>query len=239
MSQLNFWIVTADGSRAKKWETLLMREGWQVGSLGSVEALLADAAKKRFGIALVDWELSRGRTPDGLRRLKGASTGVSTILISDPGINPDHVIAALEAGADDHFLNTIDDKLLVAKLKAHLRRILPSLAAALDVLKSPGGEVKLDRSQQQAWLKGTRGRWVAIPGLTRTEFRFLTLFLEHPGKVLERHYILENVKKGDYTDIRPGTVDKHVESLRRKLGRFNFMIRTVYGIGYVFQESKG
>jgi len=238
MGQLTFWIVTADASRGKKWETLLMREGWQVGVLGSFEALSADAAEKRFGIALADWELNRARTPDALKKLKGRFTGVSAVLVSDPGLNPDQVIGALEAGADDHFINTVDDKLLVAKLKAHLRRILPSLAAALDVLKSPGGEVKLDRSMQQAWLKGTRGRWVPISGLTRTEFRFLTLFLEQPGKVLERHYILENVKQGDYTDIRPGTVDKHVESLRRKLGRFSSMIRTVYGeSGDLFRKS--
>ncbi|MFC1679536.1 response regulator transcription factor [Elusimicrobiota bacterium] len=239
MTQVTFWIVSADSARGRQWETVLAREGWPVTVLGSFEALLADAADKRFGIALVDWDVMRLRLADGLKKLKSASTGISMILTSDPGLSADKLISVLEAGADDHFLNTIDDRLLVAKLKAHLRRLLPSLAAVLDVLKSPSGEIKLDRSEQQAWLKGTRGRWVPVSGLTRTEFQFLALFLEQPGKVLERHFIMENVwKGGDYADIRPGTVDKHIESLRRKLGRFSGMIRTVYGVGYVLQDAK-
>ena len=70
----------------------------------------------------------------------------------------------------------------------------------------------------------------------RTEFNLLTLFLEQPGKVLERRFIMETVWKGEEPDIRPGTVDKHVESLRRKLGKHGAKLRTVYGVGYAFRE---
>jgi DNA-binding response OmpR family regulator len=237
MGQLTFWIATADIQRIKRWETLLLREGWQVSGVTSTEALLVDSAQARLGIALVDWELLRGRTAESIRRIRAQAPGVSVVMTSDPGLAPDRVIEGLEAGADDYFVNTTDDRLLIAKLKTHLRRILPSLAAALDVLKSPGGEVKLDRSRQQVWVKGTRGQWVALPGLTRTEFQFLTLFLEQPGKVLERHFILETVWKGTCGDVQSGTVDKHIESLRRKMGRYNGMIRTIYGVGYVFQDK--
>ncbi|MFH1723825.1 MAG: response regulator transcription factor [Elusimicrobiota bacterium] len=237
MTSLGFWIVGVESARAKRWETLLTREGWQVSVSDDFEALLADAAERRLGIALVDWAALRARAAEALRRLKSRTAGISVILVSGPGLGPEKVIGVLEAGADDHFVDDIDDRLFLAKLKAHLRRILPSLASALDVLKSPGGELKLDRSQHEAWIKGARGRWSPVRGLTGTEFRFLALFLEQPGKVLERHYFLENVWKGNYDDVRPGTVDKHIESLRRKLGRCGSMIRTVYGVGYAFRES--
>ncbi|MDE2293759.1 MAG: response regulator transcription factor [Elusimicrobia bacterium] len=237
MSQLVFWVLSSDATRARRWETLMTREGWQVALPASLDALAADVAKERFGLVLADWTALKGRPEDALRKVKAAASGVSVVLVAGPDVGPEQVIAALEAGCDDSFSDDIDDRVLVAKVKAHLRRILPSLASALDVLKSPGGEIKVDRSRQEAWVKGTRARWAPVPGLTRTEFEFLALFLQQPGKVLERGYILETVWKGQSGEVQPGTVDKHVESLRRKLGRAGALIRTVYGVGYALRES--
>jgi DNA-binding response OmpR family regulator len=237
LSQLTFWILGSDTVRLRRWETALSREGWQVSPQTRFDALQTEVARERFGIVLLDWNTLKQKIPEGIRRLKTASAGLSVILTSDSDLGPDKVIDALEAGCDDHFIHDIDDRLLTAKLKAHLRRILPSLASALDVLKSPGGEIKLDRSRQEAWTKGTRTRWAPVTGLTPTEFHFLALFLEQPGKVLERAFILDSVSKGKAIAIRPGTVDKHIESLRRKLGRYGTMIKSVYGVGYALREN--
>ncbi|OIO04166.1 MAG: hypothetical protein AUJ52_15770 [Elusimicrobia bacterium CG1_02_63_36] len=237
MSQLTFWILGSDPLRLRRWETALSREGWHLSTQARFDALYAEVARERFGIILLDWNVLKQKIPEGIRRLKSASTGISVILTSDSDLTADCVIEALDSGCDDHFIHDIDDRLLAAKLKAHLRRILPSLASALDVLKSPGGEIKLDRSRQEAWVKGTRTRWTPATGLTPTEFHILALFLEQPGKVLERAFILDAVAKGKAVDIRPGTVDKHIESLRRKLGRYASMIRSVYGVGYALREN--
>lgn len=238
MSQLTFWIATADAAISRRWETLLTREGWKVVVEGDLQRFAADAAKSRYGIALLDWELSAAATAANIKRLKARGAGLSVVLVSEPTLSPDSIIAVLEAGADDHFLKSIDDKLLLAKLKAHMRRLLPSLASALDILVAPGGEIKVDRSKHEALVKGTRGRMVSVHGLTRTEFALLTLFLEQPGKVLERQFIMEAAWKNQGGDIRPGTVDKHIESLRRKLGRYGKMVRTIYGVGYAFREKE-
>lgn len=237
MNQLTLWIVTADDALSKRWETLLVRDGWPVSVAADHRVFAAEAGKCRYGIALVDWDLARAATAEAVRKLKATAAGVSIILASDASVTADKVIAVFEAGADDHWLKNMDDKLFLAKLQAHLRRLLPSLASALDILKSPRGEIKLDRSRHEAWVKGSRGRWTAVPGLTRTEFQFLTLFLEQPGKVLERGFILEHVWKGQDDGIRPGTVDKHIESLRRKLGGRGSWVQTVYGVGYAFREE--
>jgi len=238
LSQLTFWIAGTDTVRLRRWETLFTREGWQVATHSDIGALTQDAAQKRFGIVLFGHDLAGAKTAEGVKRVKAASAGISVILTSGPEIDPMQIIDILDAGADDHFPDQIDDRLLLAKLKAHLRRILPSLASALDVIKSPGGELKVDRSQQQAWSKGTRNRWVTVPGLTPTEFQFLSLFLERPGRVLERHFFLDSVWKGKAEDVRPGTVDKHVESLRRKLGKHGDLIKTVYGVGYALRDGE-
>ena len=73
--------------------------------------------------------------------------------------------------------------------------------------------------------------------MTPTEFQLLALFLERSGKVLERRFIVEAVWQGEGEDIHPGTVDKHIESLRRKLGRSGTLVRTVYGVGYGLRED--
>ncbi|MBI5244560.1 MAG: response regulator transcription factor [Elusimicrobia bacterium] len=238
MSQLTFWVVQQEETLLKRWEYLLSREGWSVKLCRDFAAFCANAEgpQSKLGIALVAYAVLRGEI-DAVRRLKRRAPGLSVILTSPPGIEPEKVIELLDAGADDHFIDTLDDRLLLAKLKAHLRRLLPSMASALDILKSPGGELKLDRSKQTAWIKDGQGRWKLVSDLTPTEFQLLALFLERAGKVLERRFIVEAVWQGESGDIRPGTVDKHIESLRRKLGRCGALVRTVYGIGYGLRED--
>jgi two-component system alkaline phosphatase synthesis response regulator PhoP len=236
MPQLTFWVVQPEAALRKRWEYLLSREGWSVKLEQDFPAFCAEAEQTRLGIALVAYAALRG-DPDGVRRVKAKAPGMSIILTAPPGLEPDKVVAVLEAGADDHFSDTLDDRLLLAKIKAHLRRILPTMAAALDILNSPGGELKLDRSKQTAWVKDAKRRWKPVCDLTPTEFQLLALFLERAGKVLERRFIVEAIWHGESSDIRPGTVDKHIESLRRKLGRCGAMVRTVYGIGYGLRED--
>jgi len=238
MARLTFWVVQQDEALLKRWEYLLSREGWDIKLGNDFAAFLAEAAapQHKLGIALIAYASLRGEG-DSIRRLKRHVPGMSVILTSPPGLDPEKVIEFLDAGADDHFIDTLEDRLLLAKLKAHLRRLLPSMASALDVLKSPGGALKLDRSKQVAWVKDGRGRWKPVHDLTPTEFQLLALFLERAGKVMERRFIVEAVWHGEGGSIRPGTVDKHIESLRRKLGRSGSMVRTVYGVGYGLRED--
>ena len=238
MARLTFWVVQQDEALLKRWEYLLSREGWDIRLGQDFAAFCAAAAAPhhKLGIALIGYAVLRGES-DAVRRLKSRAPGMSVILTSAPGLDQEKVIEVLDAGADDHFVDTLDDRLLLAKLKAHLRRLLPSMASALDVLKSPGGELKLDRSKQVAWVKDGRGRWKPVHDLTPTEFQLLALFLERSGKVLERRFIVDAVWQGEGGDIHPGTVDKHIESLRRKLGRSGALVRTVYGVGYGLREE--
>ena len=71
--------------------------------------------------------------------------------------------------------------------------------------------------------------------LTRLEFDLLAHMVRHRGEVLKRQELLEAVWKYP-ADVETRTLDKHVETLRRKLGPLGKRIRTVHGIGYRFMD---
>ena len=126
-------------------------------------------------------------------------------------------------------------KTLIAKLKAHLRRLMPASAMVMNVLIYPAGDVKLDLESRRASVKDKK-KWTPVADLTPTEFEFLALFLRQPEKALDRRVIMETVWSGQEEQILLGTVDKHIESLRRKLGSRGSNIRTVYGVGYALRD---
>lgn len=74
----------------------------------------------------------------------------------------------------------------------------------------------------------------AIP-LTPTEFKLLEFMAKKPGIVLSRDKILDNVF-GYESAIYDRTVDSHMKSLRKKLGKARRYIETIRGIGYKFKE---
>ena len=232
-----FWIVNPDTPTTMRWESILRREQWTVHRAPDVDAFAQVADSREAGLALVDWAALGTSQNATLKKLKEKLPAISLILTSSPDISNDRIIETLEAGVDDFFANTIDEGIMKAKLRAHLRRLLPSFANALNVLKSRTGDVKVDRSTWEVSIKGKDGKYVVNTKLTRTEMELLALFLERPGAAMERRFIVDTVWKSEADSIRPGTVDKHIESLRKKLGRVGSRIQTVYGVGYAFREE--
>lgn len=232
-----FWIVNPNAIVGMRWETLLRRESWAVHRAPDLDSFAAQIPEREPGLALVDWAALGAAPVVVLRKLKERLPAVSLILTSSPDISNDRIIETLEAGVDDFFPHTLDDGILKAKLRAHLRRLLPSFANALSVIKSKSGDIKVDRTTWEVSLRGRDGKYSINTGLTRTEMELLALFLERPGTAMERRFIVDTVWKGDAEQIRPGTVDKHIESLRKKLGRLGGRIQTVYGVGYAFREE--
>ena len=227
------WIVTADREIRRRWEPALAAAGWSAVFLESVSALTGVAeAGAVAALALIDADqLAR----EGDKSLAGAKRGrVRFVVFGRRERHTDEaVIRWLDAGADDFFDAAADPALLVAKLRAHLRRT-PSSAASEAALLSPKKLLKADPSARLAWRRAG-GAWDEVK-LTTTEFALLELFLRHPGKVIERAVILERVWGGAGADVNPETVDKHVESLRRKLGDAGAGLQTVYGSGYSLKE---
>ena len=129
-------------------------------------------------------------------------------------------IAGLRAGADDYLVKPFDFEELVARIHAVTRRRLSPQAG---ILKA--GPITLDQERHVVTIDGS-----AVE-LTVKEYELLLLFLSHPGRVLSRRFILDQVWGNEFYD--ENNVEVYVRYLRRKLGDPEHqLIETVRGVGY-------
>ena len=158
------------------------------------------------------------------RRIREAST-VPIVMVSARGDALD-VVLGLEAGADDYVTKPFDTQVLVARLRAVLRRAVvdperpaPSTGASVESF----GDLELDREALEVRRGGTTVQ------LTPTELKLLIEFANNPGVVLSRSTLLQRV--WDYEWGGDGRlVDVHLQRLRTKIGADR--IETVRGFGY-------
>lgn len=235
MAHLTLWIVNPNGGVVSRWTRLLSQQGLAVAASDGVAAFLSGFRAGGGGLVLLDWDCLQDNGSSAVASVKERA-GVSVLLTAGVELGNDRIIELLEAGADDFLPHSLHSELLLAKLKTHLRRIAPPPKAA-DVLKAPEGDLKLDRPKREVLVRGAGAKWTAVPFLTLTETRLLALLLERPGTPLERRDIIHALWQEDGEQILPGTVDKHIESLRRKLGRLGSRIRAVYGVGYAYRGA--
>jgi two-component system phosphate regulon response regulator PhoB len=158
------------------------------------------------------------------RRLKSNSKTrhIPVIMLSARAEEVDRV-RGLETGADDYVVKPYSVIELMARVKAHLRRI--RAAAVGDRLEY--GDIMLDPETHKVFRSQSELK------LGPTEFRLLSTFMEKPGRVWSRDQLLDRVWGRDiYVDTR--TVDVHVGRLRKALCQHggDDPLRTVRGAGY-------
>ncbi len=125
---------------------------------------------------------------------------------------------AFDLGADDYLRKPFSFEVLVARLRALIRRSAPERPTILTA-----GEVSLDPAQQRVYLRGEEVR------LTAREFQVLHYFMRNAGDVVTKQNILENVWD-EFYEGDENLVEVYVGYLRRKLGRD--VIETRRGAGY-------
>ena len=130
-------------------------------------------------------------------------------------------IQSLDLGADDYLVKPFGMMEMVSHVKAVLRRCAPKAPAQR--LSAGGLSVNL---AEHTVLSGAER-----VELTLKEFELLRLFLEHPGCVFTRDQLLSDIWDTDYAG-ETRTVDVHIRTLRRKLGKAGALIETVRGVGY-------
>lgn len=133
----------------------------------------------------------------------------------------------LELGADDYITKPFDSRELTARIKTVLRRIDKSGNSKDDSIVQYG-PIMVNTLERQVYIDGEETI------LTPKEYDLLMVLCENQRKVFSRENLLELVWKFEYIgDSR--TVDMHVQRLRKKLGKYSFYIKTVFGIGYKFE----
>ena len=238
MIEFGLWIVIADKRLAENWYRTFSRECLKAQVVETLSALSALALGAK-GLAII--ELGRGDAQDAaaLKAFIAANSNLSVIAVA-PKIKTSNALitAALEAGADDFVQTEIDERVLLSKIKAHLRRVLPNLVCARTLVSAKNGDIEIDRMRRtiKTGLKGRKQS--TIENLTPKEFDILSILLCNEEQVVTRDFLMEEIWKEKSGEFNCETIDKHVETLRRKLGSYGKTIKTVYGAGYLLQLEK-
>jgi DNA-binding response OmpR family regulator len=145
------------------------------------------------------------------------------------------LVALLENGLDDYVPATINEEVLGARLKAYARRISPVIDSGSCVLSAPSGLFRVDKQAMTVYVR-EKNNYRPLPKFTPTEFRITLLLVSSNSSVVDKQTILDRVWGERATDVNIENVDKHVESIRRKIGLYGKKLRAVYGLGYVLSE---
>jgi len=157
------------------------------------------------------------------------TASVPVIIISGEKTGDTDLVSGYDKGADDYLTKPFAFSVLAAKINAVLRRYAAKDGPRAGKIKEQG--LELDPSARTVKVAGKPAP------LTRKEFDLLTLLLEKKGRVLGVPYLLETVWGYDMaTYDNPHTVETHISSLRKKLGKkFAPRLVSVTGHGYKFE----
>jgi two-component system phosphate regulon response regulator PhoB len=202
----------------------LEAEGFDVITADNGEDGLILVDENDPDLIVLDWMMPQLSGIEVCRRLKSNSKTcqIPVIMLSARADEVDRV-HGLETGADDYVVKPYSVIELMARVKAHLRRI--RAAAVGDRLEY--GDIMLDPETHKVFRSQSELK------LGPTEFRLLSTFMEKPGRVWSRDQLLDRVWGRDiYVDTR--TVDVHVGRLRKALCQHggDDPLRTVRGAGY-------
>jgi two-component system alkaline phosphatase synthesis response regulator PhoP len=134
-------------------------------------------------------------------------------------------IAGFDVGADDYITKPIRPRVLVARIKALLKRRSKSVAEE-EIIES--NSVTIDRSKREVIVDGES---IHVP---KIEFELLVLLASNPGIVFGREDIYAKIW-GSEVFVSDRTLDVHIRKLREKIG--NHRIKTIKGVGYGFNQQ--
>jgi two-component system, OmpR family, alkaline phosphatase synthesis response regulator PhoP len=220
-------VVDDDENLRRLVAAYLESEGYEVTQAVDGPSALAAVETAEPQLVVLDLMLPGASGLDVARRIR--ATRATPVLMLTARGSEDDMLQGFEAGADDYLVKPFSPKVLVARVRAVLRRSGADTESREDVLTFPA--ISIDPKAREVRVEGREIE------LTGTEFELLRVLSEHPGWVYTREELLESVWGYSYLgDSR--LVDAHIANLRKKIGddpaapRF---VRTVRGVGYKFQ----
>jgi two-component system, OmpR family, KDP operon response regulator KdpE len=198
-------VLVVDDERQilRALQTSLRGAGYEVETAETAEKALAAAAMRPPEAVIVDLLLPDGTGTDVVRELRTWSSA-PVIVLSAVGEEREKV-AALNAGADDYVTKPVGIDELIARLRAVLRRAVPSGEPVLAI-----GELELDLEKRELRVRGKPVH------LTPHQFELLRVLAVNQGKLLTHRAILREVWGPGY-GTESNLLHVHVSQLRRKI----------------------
>lgn len=233
------WVVDDDPELRRLLVADLNRRGFLAQAFRDGAALDGALAGGVPDILVLDWMLPEEDGPTILRRLRAnPRTAHLPILMLTARADDFDRIAGLEMGADDYLTKPFLPRELEARLRAILRRTREQGSASSAVGLTPHawriGPWRFDVARRV--LEGEGG---VVKALTGSDFLLLMLFVQHPGEVLHRDYLMRATRGRD-AEFFDRAIDVAVSRLRAKLGRDTGgvpLLRAVRGQGYVLSAE--
>jgi two-component system response regulator CpxR len=224
-------LADDDTELCEMLQEYLEAEGFEVEVAHDGDDALSQVGTGRADLIVLDVMMPRRNGLDVLRELRPTSL-IPVLMLTARGDDIDSIVG-LELGADDYLAKPCNPRVLVARIRALLRRTVPPAdGAALD---GPPDHLAVDDLEMHT---GTRR--VAVAGepvaLTSTEFSVLEVLLRAAGHVVSKADLSEHAL-GRPLERYDRSIDMHMSSLRKKLGRRpdgTARITTVRGIGYQY-----
>jgi len=201
----------------------LKKAGFETVSAATGRQALQSIAARVPDLVLLDVMLPElsGTEVASRIRTNPATASVPIIMLTAKSEDVDQIVG-LTVGADDYITKPFSMKVVLARIEALLRRV-GTVAAESRTLSL--GPLSLDTGTHGATLDG------ALVKLTLTEFRLLAALLQASGKVLSRSTLMARAM-GPGVTVTDRTIDVHMTSIRKRLGKHQSLIRTVRGVGY-------
>lgn len=228
-------LVVEDENEIRQLIALhLRREGLIVDEVAQGELATHRMTANEYDLAIVDWMLPGMSGIEITRwiRAQGRLRQVPILFVTAKS-EPEDITEGLNAGADDYVTKPFDTHVLVARVRALLRRkkwlespIHQAVAPAPKVRSELRvGALVLFPDAFEAYLADQK------MDLTKSEFRLLQTLMENQGKVLARDRLIEQIQ-GEGVNVVGRTIDTHVFGLRKKMGPHADLIETIRGVGY-------
>jgi len=234
MSRPTVLIVEDEREIADLMQFHLQRAGFEAAVEHRGKAAIDAIRKTPPDVVLLDLMLP---DVDGLeicRRIRASDEHrkIGVIMVTAKGDESD-VVSGIELGADDYISKPFSPRVLVARVKAVLRRSNDGKSSPLATKRTElaSGRLVVDPERHVTHVDGKP------VDLTLTEFGMLHFLLQRPGFVRTRDQIIAAVH-GRNVVLSSRTVDVHMTALRRKLGDLGIFIETVRGVGYRFAEGE-
>ena len=229
-------LVDDDRNILTSLSVALQSEGFVTRLYSDGEAALKALVENPPDLAVLDIKMPRMDGMELLRRLR-EKTDFPVIFLTSKDEELDEALG-LAMGADDYIAKPFSQRLLVARIRAVLRRTEmrarpPEEAETAEAVQIERGRLSMDPARHRvSWA----GKDVT---LTVTEFLILEALAQRPGVVKSRNQLMDVAYQDDiYVDDR--TIDSHIKRMRRKFRAVDDdfqAIETLYGVGYRFAEE--
>jgi two-component system response regulator RegX3 len=222
-------LVEDEASLSEPLAFLLQKEGYSVSIAEDGRRAVELFTQGEFSLVLLDLMLPELSGVEVCRAIRSTSQ-VPIIMLTAKDSEVD-IVVGLELGADDYVTKPYSSRELLARIKAVLRRHVPSDEGDDALLKS--GHLMLDADRHTLTVNGTM---TAIP---LKEFELLEYLMRNAGRVLTRGQIIDRIWGSDYFGDTK-TLDVHIKRIRSRIEvdpANPELILTVRGLGYRFEDA--